>query len=70
MMWIAHEDAIEMYARFCRAHYGAAAGETVRARAKDLERIGDLEGRRVWNEVAEEIDKQQQAGQQQPAAVH
>ncbi len=30
MMWITHHEAIEMYARFCRAHYGPAAGDTVR----------------------------------------
>jgi hypothetical protein len=57
MMWVTHQDAIEIYARFCRAHYGAAAETTVRARAKDLERNGDLEGHRVWNEVAAEIEK-------------
>jgi hypothetical protein len=51
-----------MYARFCRAHYGAAATETVRAKARDLGKRGDLEGLRVWNEVAEEIEKQQRAG--------
>ena len=62
MMWITHHDAIEMYARFCRAHYGAAAGETVRATAKRMERKGDHEGRRVWNEVAAEIEKQEQSG--------
>ena len=61
MMWPTHQDAIEIYARFCRARYGAAAEETVRARAKDLEKRGDLEGVRVWNEVAVEIEKQKRA---------
>jgi len=61
MMWVTRHDAIEMYARFCCAHYGTAAEETVRARAKDLERRGDLEGQRVWNEVAEEIEKLKRA---------
>ena len=62
MMWVTHQEAIEMYARFCRAHYGAAAEDTVRAKAKDLERRGDAEGHRVWNEVAEEIEKQRRGG--------
>jgi hypothetical protein len=48
-----------MYARFCRAHYGAAAGDTVRATAKQMERKGDHEGRRVWSEVAAEIERQE-----------
>jgi hypothetical protein len=62
MMWVTHQDAIEMYARFCRAHYGAAATETVRAKVRDLGKRGDLKGLRVWNEVAEGIEKQQRAG--------
>ena len=62
MMWVTHQDAIEMYARFCRAHYGAAAGETVRAKARELEKRSDLEGLWVWNEVAEQIEKLQRAG--------
>lgn len=59
MMWIGHHEAIEMYARFCRAHYGAAAGDTARATARQMERKGDHEGRRVWTEVAAEIEKQE-----------
>lgn len=62
MMWVTHQDAIEMYARFCRAHYGTTASEMVRAKAMDLEKRGDQEGLRVWNEVAEEIEKRQRAG--------
>jgi hypothetical protein len=59
-MWPTHQDAIEIYARFCRARYGGAAEETARAKAKELEKRGDLEGVRVWNEVAAEIEKQMQ----------
>jgi len=62
MTWITHHDAVEMYARFCRARYGTTAEETVRARALDLEKMGDLEGYRAWNEVAAEIEKQRYAG--------
>jgi hypothetical protein len=59
-MWISTEDAIKMYARFCRAHNGAGAIKKVRDRARELERRGDLEGRHVWNEVADEIRQLQQ----------
>lgn len=60
-MWITQRDAIEMYARFCRAHYGAAAGETVWATARKLEKRGDYGGNRIWNEVAAEIEKQERS---------
>ena len=35
-MWPTHEDAVEMYAKFCRAHYGFNAHEKVKKRAKEL----------------------------------
>jgi hypothetical protein len=57
-MWPTHEDAVVMYARFCRARYGFNAYERVRKRAKQLARSGDLAGERIWSEVAAEIQKQ------------
>jgi len=54
-MWISNQDAIKIYARFCRAHYGAGAVKKVRDRANELKQKGDLEGHHVWNEVADEI---------------
>jgi hypothetical protein len=57
-MWITQDEAFEMYARFCRARYGPAAREMVRTRANNLATKGDLEGHRVWNDVAAAIDKQ------------
>ena len=56
-MWPTREDAIEMYARFCRAHYGFNAYEKVKKRAKQLANIGDLAGEKIWSEVAAEIEK-------------
>ena len=56
-MWPTHEDAIEMYARFCRAHYGFNAHEKVKKRAKELASTGDLVGEKIWSEVAAEIEK-------------
>jgi len=55
-MWITPEEAIVIYARFCRARFGARAKEIVFAKALDLEKSGDLEGKRVWTEVARELD--------------
>ena len=55
-MWIDIKGAIEIYARFCRARFGGAASRMVRDRALELEKAGDLEGHRVWNEVARVID--------------
>jgi hypothetical protein len=54
-MWITHRDAVAMYASFCRAHYGFNAYQTVKNRAKELGQSGDMEGEKVWNEVAAEI---------------
>jgi hypothetical protein len=58
-MWLTHEDAIVMYARFCRARYGVNAYEKVKKRATQLARTGDLPGEKIWTEVAAEIEKSQ-----------
>ena len=57
-MWPTHEDAVVMYSRFCRAHYGFNAYEKVRQRAKQLGQSGDLDGEKIWSEVAAEIEKE------------
>jgi len=59
-MWIGTEDAVKIYARFCCAHDREAAASKARHRAQHLKRIGDLEGHRVWNDVAEAIKQRQQ----------
>jgi hypothetical protein len=56
-MWPTHEDAVVMFARFCRAHYGFNAYEKVRQRAEQLGQNGDLDGEKIWSEVAAEIEK-------------
>jgi hypothetical protein len=56
-MWIALPDAITMYARFCQARYGAAATQRVREKARELQRKGDMQGHRIWNDVAHEIER-------------
>ena len=56
-MWITQGEAIEMYARFCRARYGPDAIMTVKAKANSLAKTGDVEGQKAWDEVAEVILK-------------
>jgi len=56
-MWITLDEAIVMFARYCRARFGDKAADQVRAKAKLLQKRGDTEGHRVWMKVAEEIDK-------------
>ena len=63
-MWITQDEANEMYARFCVARYGPGAGEMVRTTATKLATKGDLEGQKLWNDVAAVIDKQRDHLQQ------
>ncbi len=57
-MWLpTQEEAVALYARFCIAHYGPNALKKVRVTADQLERDGDIEGKRIWSEVAREIER-------------
>jgi len=56
-MWITREEAIVMYAKFCRSHYGFNAYQKVKERASQLADDGDFEGEKIWNQVATEIEK-------------
>ena len=60
-MWITLDEAIEMYARYCNARFGAAATEKVKATARNLREKGDLDGHRIWNQVADRIEKSRSA---------
>ena len=55
-MWVTTEQAAEIYARFCRARYVGDAFAVVRKRAFEMRKAGDIEGERIWNKVAAEID--------------
>ena len=56
-MWIpTRKEAVELYARFCVAHYGVNALEKARLQAKHLGRQGDKDGERIWDEVVCEIE--------------
>lgn len=56
-MWITHDEAIEMYARFWAARHGVNATKAAREAAKAFERRGDVEGLTAWTEVAERIER-------------
>jgi hypothetical protein len=44
-----------MYARACRAWYGARAPRIVRSKIEELRRTGDDEGVRAWSQVADQL---------------
>ncbi|MGC2585670.1 MAG: hypothetical protein WA445_05210, partial [Pseudolabrys sp.] len=49
-MWVpTREEAVAIYARFCRSHYGVNAREKVTSRATQLGRQGDSDGERIWH---------------------
>jgi len=55
-MQITEDEAIVMFARYCRARFGKSAIQRVRAKAKALEQRGDTKGHHIWNRVADEIE--------------
>jgi hypothetical protein len=59
-VWITTDEAIEIYARFCAARYGANAISVVHQRVSELRMSGDGEGARVWNEVGRWIETRNQ----------
>jgi hypothetical protein len=56
-MRITKDEAAQMYARACRAWYGARAPGIVRKKIKQLERQGDLSGAHAWSEVARQLSR-------------
>ena len=55
-MWITSSEAVVIFARYCRARFGRNARHQVRAKAKELQKRGDIEGHDLWNKVADEIE--------------
>jgi len=55
-MWITQDEAVVMFARYCRARFGRSASHRVRAKAKVLEKRGDIKGHQVWTKVADELE--------------
>ena len=57
-MWVPTQDeAVLMYARFLKAHHGVAASKLARKKAGTLQDDVDLAGYRIWNDVAEDVDR-------------
>jgi hypothetical protein len=56
-MYIGTKDAVEIYAKACRARYGARARRLVTEQAQALLIMGDRSGAEIWRQVAAEIEK-------------
>jgi hypothetical protein len=57
-MWVPTEDeAVLMYARFLKARHGAAASKLARETAKTLQGNCDPAGFKIWNAVADAMDR-------------
>jgi hypothetical protein len=57
-MWVPVQDkAVLMYARFLKARHGTAATKLARKTAKTLQDGGDLEGHKIWNAVADAVER-------------
>jgi hypothetical protein len=60
-MWLITEtEAVEIYARYFAARHSSAASQRARETASSLQSKGDLNGHKIWNEVADTIDRHQQ----------
>lgn len=57
-MWITTDQAIDIYARYCKARFGARATKLARARMVELRQSGDVEGERIWEEVSRRVELQ------------
>jgi hypothetical protein len=57
-MWMPTRiEAVEIYAQFWTGRYGMTASSSARKMASRLERKDDLDGHKIWNEVADVIDR-------------
>jgi hypothetical protein len=56
-MHIGIRDAVAIYAKTCRVRYGKLARRIVAEQARTLHKKGDLGGAKVWQQVADEIER-------------
>jgi hypothetical protein len=57
-MWLPTQDeAVLIYARFLKARHGTTAGKFARKHADMLQEKGDLGGHKIWNAVADAVDR-------------
>jgi hypothetical protein len=66
-MSIGLKDAVEIYAKACRARYGALARRLVAEQARALLTKGDRSGAEIWQQVAVEIEKADEPGRPEAA---
>jgi hypothetical protein len=58
VMWVPTQDeAVLMYARFLKARHGAVASKLARKKASALQDEGDLAGYKIWDAVADAVDR-------------
>jgi len=63
------EQSVEMYARFMMARQGHKASKAAREKAEFLARQGDLDGHKIWNEVADAVDRRKSGRQETVTAL-
>jgi len=57
-MWFpTQNDAVEMFARFLKARHGTAASKLARKTAASLQNEGDVNGCKIWTQVADSMDQ-------------
>jgi hypothetical protein len=57
-MWVPTQDeAVLIYAHFLKARHGAAASKLARQKASMLQGDGDHGGYKIWNAVADAVDR-------------
>ncbi len=56
-MQIGIDDAVSMYARACRAWYGARAVKVAEAEIQKLRKRGDWSGVEVWTKLAKQLEQ-------------
>ena len=57
-MWLPTQDeAVLIFAQFLKARHGAAASKLAREKAGTLQGEGDGEGYKIWNSVADAVDR-------------
>src|ERR1700759_759559 len=55
-MWITTDQAIDIYARYCKARFGARAPKLARPRMAEWRQSGDLKGKRIWEEGSRRVE--------------
>ncbi len=57
-MWmVTEEEAVEMFARHFAARHRAWASPRARDKAESLKGQGDLHGHKIWNAVADTVER-------------